>query len=465
MHWFILLIGLCTAGNIGYGMAMAHHAHTTAVRARDMQDIIAHFQANEDWEPRGPGVTPCQQVLGSNGNGRYPRLIAREFMTDMVMAGDPKRNLVCKCEKPDFMVCTIHVKPDSLEETAVMFRLERSDKDRLLPFFVVENPAPPLLSEASSSTDSLMEPPIMFEGGNDPPVLCHIIVEHRIDPVQGPEMRPVLTKSVSNPDSLVPKPPMLARSNSSPSRSNFPTKALPLRLCTQNVCPVTLEPILSHDIVYVLKADAEDIANDKPVPCISAFALKRLARDSSDGTFSDPLKRSQKKFSIANDFNVYVIVGNNGARSSHPGPSGDPGPSSSQAGPSGLHPDPGSPSPEDTVPGSSGSSDEYIPVTAVVRSPPTSQVTYGRAGPSQRGPVEVQAQIAPRGGNPGALRAIVEKVEKEDERVSSANVQNSPHILAKILFLLHFLLLFHFILLSCKKPSNDLQVSDGYLIV
>ena len=91
--------------------------------------------------------------------------------------------------------------------------------------------------------------------------------------------------------------------------------------------------------------------------------------------------------------------------------------------------------------------------------------TYSSAGPSQRGPVEVQAQIAPRGGNPGALRAIVEKVEKEDERVSSANVQNSPHILAKILFLLHFLLLFHFILLSCKKPSNGLQVSDGYLIV
>ena len=59
-----------------------------------------------------------------------------------------------------FEVCTIHVKPDSLGETAVMFPLERSDKDRLLPFFVVENPAPPLLSEASSSTDFLMEPPI-----------------------------------------------------------------------------------------------------------------------------------------------------------------------------------------------------------------------------------------------------------------------------------------------------------------
>jgi len=440
-------------------MAMMHQAHNNAIRARDMQDVIAAFQANEDWTPSGANVTPCQQVLGSNGNGRYPRLIAREFMTDMVMAGDPKRNLVCRCEKPDFMVCTIHVKPGSLEETAVMFRLERSDKDRLLPFFVVENP------EASSSTDLIVEPPIMFEGGNDPPVLCHIIVQHSIDPVQGPEIRPVLTKSVSDPNSLTLKPPVLTRSNSSPSLLNFPTKPLPLRLCTQDVCPVTLDPILSHDIVYVLKSDAEDIANNKPVPCISAYALKRLARDSSDGKFYDPLKRIKSKLSVANDFNVYVIVANNGARSSHSGPSGDPGPSSSQAGPSGLHPDPGGLSTPNTGPSSSGSSDEYIPVNAVIRPAATSQGSHSGAGPSQIAPVEVQAHVVPGGSNPGALQAIVESVEKDEERVSIANVQKSSHILVKILFLLHLLFLFHFILLSCKKPVDDLGISDRYTMV
>jgi len=259
-------------------------------------------------EARG---TPCMRALGPDGNGRYPQLISREFMTDMVMVGPPKKNLVCHCASPILMICRIYVIPDSLEESSVDSRLDRSNAERLSPFFVVNDP------EGSSSDAA---PPIFFEDRTcDPRVLCEVRVESMTRYEGGIKVNKIsqdidptpMQKSQSDPGLRSPSPPKVSRSSSSPGSLNYPSRTLPLRMCAPDVCPITQNAIVPHDIVYVLKIDEENLHIGKPVPCISAYALKKLSQQSEDRTFVDPLRRLEGvMLTISMGYESYMIVEN-----------------------------------------------------------------------------------------------------------------------------------------------------------
>ena len=70
-------------------------------------------------------------------------------------------------------VCNIYVAPGSLEESAVMMRLDRSQTaDQLLPFFILE---------IISNPEDVIPDPIMFNDGScESPVLCVINVIRNI---------------------------------------------------------------------------------------------------------------------------------------------------------------------------------------------------------------------------------------------------------------------------------------------
>jgi len=251
-------------------------------------------------------VVACETQLGRDGNGRYPRLIAREFMTNMVMVGDPKRNLVCNCQTESYMVCNIYVAPNSLEESAVMMRLDRTQTaEQLLPFFILE---------IVSNPEDVIPDPIMFNDGScEPPVLCVINVIHNTLPQQSAEairglMRP-MKKSQSDSELIKYDRKKLPRSESSPSRFTYPTRPLPFRQCTPDACPITQNPFQVNDIVYILRSDVESVNQGKAVPCISAIAMKQLAAEDSDGEFHDPLRREEDYLTLHADYISYVLVG------------------------------------------------------------------------------------------------------------------------------------------------------------
>jgi len=301
----LLLLGQC--GNVGTNLGVV------------ASELFAGFSplpsAHREWLE---GVintatfqdSPCMRMLGSNAdgyrNGRYPRLIASEFMTDMVMAGPPKRNLVCRCVSDENMICDIIVKTGSLEDAVVKDRLDRNDRQRLIPFYIFETP------EASSQELS----PILFDDRNcDPPVLCEIrVIEKSTDDLYTSETNNVgaLTRSQSDSaiDTSTEGSNSITRSASSPERFRYSTRPLPLRMCVRDTCPITMNEIRIHDIVYILKIDAGAIKSGKSVPCISAFGLKKIAQASSDGTFKDPLRRAVDENEILSlsDYDPYVIV-------------------------------------------------------------------------------------------------------------------------------------------------------------
>lgn len=402
-------------------------------------------------------------MLGRDGNGRYPRLIGREFMTDMVMAGEPKRNMVCRCETDTFMVCRIFVKPDSLEEAAVVNRLDRTDRERLLPFFEVTQTA-----NSPSSSDSDLEPSLMFADSScDPPVLCQIIVEHQEVPaVSNTELadliKPKLQKSQSDGSlpSLI-RPP-LPRTLSSPSRSKYPTRAIPLRLCTDDICPITQNKLGAHDIVYVLKTDAEQVISGNPVPCISAYGLKKLAMESG-GTFPDPLRRLDgEKTSISRGYHAYVVVENTGEACSLS--SLESAPSGTAAGPSNPHSDPGlssglvgddpGPSSAAYAGGDPGPSSQYPhPMYDITRDGSSSDVA-SRDLPRI---VDVQAHRAPPGPLKGIKVDVEGYVDSDDEQhvAMSEPTSTLARLGPKLMFILYMLALFHFIFLSFPRPTAE----------
>jgi len=151
-------------------------------------------------------------------------------------------------------------------------------------------------------------------------VLCEIrVIEKQMDGdanslVSGLERSNVasLTRSQSDSeiDSSTGLSTSMTRSSSSPVRFRYPTRTLPLRMCAKDTCPITMDEICAHDIVYILKIDAESIKSGKQVPCISAYALKKISQTSDDGTFTDPLRRSvdDNELLSLSDYEPYVIV-------------------------------------------------------------------------------------------------------------------------------------------------------------
>jgi len=273
-------------------------------------------------------MTPCLQEIGlDNESGRYPRLIANEFLSNMVIAKDPAKNLFCHCEAYDLMVCFIVVRRGSLQAQAVEMRLERGDPNRLRPFFIA-----PQLHPSD-------EPPIYYEYSLcSPAVYADIRIEYNdehsplLEDVPLPLMRansapslPQLESAFSGLSSRnTDAASAPSRQNykerkrrvSSPDRFHYPVLNIPLGQCGSEgssntvVCPITQDDLSGFDIVYILKADRQKVKNGDCVVCISAGGLRKLASSVAGDAFIDPLRRegeNQEKLLTIDDYDAYII--------------------------------------------------------------------------------------------------------------------------------------------------------------
>jgi len=453
MIFIFLLLYACNAGNIATAQLMGDIAvqrqRHREERLRQAFASLSHVQ------------NPCVAQLGRNGDGRYPRLIAREFMTNMVMAGDPKRNLVCSCQTESYMVCNIYVAPGSLEESAVMMRLDRSQTaDQLLPFFILE---------IISNPEDVIPDPIMFNDGScESPVLCVINVIHNTLPQQSAEAiralwRPI-KRSQSDSKLIQYDRKTLARSESSPTRFHYPTRPLPLRQCIPDACPITQNPFRVNDIVYILRSDAENINQQKAVPCISALAMKQLAAEDSDGEFHDPLRRENGEYlTLSSNYISYVLVGSCGGSSS-----GDPGPSGVHAedpGPSQLHE---THSYSDSLAASSTSSNAELSGVHVDNSGTTvlhemdSYLSSQAASSTSSDNSDPAANSSPR----SSVRDLISHFEKlssdDKEKRLATSMVHFDSVVSKIVVLLFTFLLLHFLCLPCSKPTSFSTNHDMY---
>lgn len=265
--------------------------------------------------PSGEATNPCEDQLLSNddiGGGRYPKLIAAQFMTDMVIATGSLRNIFCHCRTRIQMLCVIYVRKGSVAERAVEMRLDRSKPEELSPFYVMEM--------ASSSWD-VRSASLMFENSEcHPRVYAEIEVENNAWYSSGEFLNtPALTRSFSEPSFPREEPKLdtdnVPRSPSSPSRFRYPTIFIPLRQCTGEsndaVCPILQTPFKHNDVVYVLKADMANVRAGKEVPCISALGLKRLRTASDDETFIDPFRRLDGTRVGFSNYNAYIAIEDN----------------------------------------------------------------------------------------------------------------------------------------------------------
>merc|ERR1719510_1732288 len=85
--------------------------------------------------------TPCQQRLGLDGDGKYPRMISQQFLSGVVQFSGPEKNLFCECTGEHKMVCKIVVDFQSFKHEAVKHRIgtyvSRPQKADLKPFFAI----------------------------------------------------------------------------------------------------------------------------------------------------------------------------------------------------------------------------------------------------------------------------------------------------------------------------------------
>jgi len=345
VHIIVLLLPISHSGNIAE--RIAHLADDgilgdpdLALHASDELLMDEEFDANRPFAgllgdpllesevffaPNDPGAdwrlvhrpeeetNPCEEQLLSNddiGGGRYPKLIAAQFMTNMVVATGPFRNIFCRCRTRIQMICVIYVRKGSVAERAVEMRLDRSNPGDLPPFYVME---------IASSSQDVRSAPIMFENSEcQPRVYAQIEIETHHDR-PSPNSPSTLTRSFSEP-SLTREDPKLDTSNvprspSSPSRFRYPTIFIRLRQCTGDsndaVCPILQTPFKHNDVVYILKADTENVRAGREIPCISALGLKRLRTASDDETFIDPFRRLDGARLEFSDYSAYIAIKDN----------------------------------------------------------------------------------------------------------------------------------------------------------
>jgi len=230
-------------------------------------------------------VTACQQELGMDGNGRYPRVISQQFMTGVIHSSGDKKNLNCKCVGSERMECTIRVRLKSLEHEIVIRRIgtlhHRPPADKLKPFFVIP--------EYSGIYGTALNSLYFKHTHCYPPVIAEINVAIDKLPLQ------------------------IQRSQSAPALWHYSYQSIRQSLCTDGgsngVCPITQEDFRDNTIVYVLKTDERKVQEKKSVVCISAEGLRSLMQTSGsdDKSFRDPLNREEGRLLKLADYTPYVI--------------------------------------------------------------------------------------------------------------------------------------------------------------
>jgi len=231
-------------------------------------------------------VTACQQELGMDGNGRYPRVISQQFMTGIINSSGDTKNLNCKCVESEKMECTITVRFKSLEHEIVRRRIgsfsSRPPADKLTPFFIIP--------EYSGIFGSALINNLYFKHTLCyPPVIAEINV------------------------AINKLPPQIQRSQSAPALWHYSFRSIRQSLCTDGssngVCPITQEDFRDNTIVYVLKTDKLKVEEKKAVVCISAEGLRSLMQTSGsdDKSFRDPLNREGGSLLKLEDYIPYVI--------------------------------------------------------------------------------------------------------------------------------------------------------------
>jgi len=214
-------------------------------------------------------LNECETERGVHGQGRYPQLIAAAFPKGIIRISGPKQNLHCTCATPAWMFCGILVEAGSEEEAVVRAKLNRKDLKNMLPF----HPVTGILQNAMLASEE--DSPIVFtpSGG-------------------------------SKHDKIHAEIEILDSGN-----------CLSLEQCMEGtpngVCPITNEPFVAGDPVYILKYDQVDGQNGIPIPCISVPAL--WARSMSEyalrnGGFVDPLSRDKDKLRlIQQDYSIAFV--------------------------------------------------------------------------------------------------------------------------------------------------------------
>jgi len=276
-------------------------------------------------------LTPCQLELRS---GRYQSGIAAQFPPlsngRPSVIGDIREeetNLFCICATATRMLCSISCRSAEIQRI-VNRRLDAfQPADQLHPFFFARF--------SSNSGLFYHHPETRIRT-----VMAEIIVypyldqESQIVPLSPRSYHPMpmsgpitiswpIQRSHSSPGLLprtpganrAPPSPQRKRSRSSPPTVNTPDKEIDLFVCTGGTlgvaCPITLNEFEIGQTVYILKRDAEKVAEGKSVGCISSEGLRKT-RDTianlAQGGFEDPLRRTGNDIlTIRHDFDVYII--------------------------------------------------------------------------------------------------------------------------------------------------------------
>jgi len=283
-------------------------------------------------------LTPCQRELATM---RYERAISDQFPP--LQNGEPSvrprglnKNLFCLCAtsnhySPIWMICAIAA---YTHEHAVIInrRLERS-VETLQPFFLLlgfpYREIPPIVYVHTECIPSVYaeiqvfgrnhifspaSEPLWPWAGAYPPIPSEDWPPYTGPPV--PPERPTdeeIPRSRSTPNMRLRSPPEIERVNSSPPTYYFPSKYMSLRMCTggsdETVCPITIQPFQSKQIVYVLKSEEDKLNSGSPVPCISAEGLVKLKnsdKSTLEGGFIDPLKRADRILTL-DDYEPYFV--------------------------------------------------------------------------------------------------------------------------------------------------------------
>jgi len=213
--------------------------------------------------------TDCDVQLGLDGQGRYIQLISAEFPENAVRSKNPKRNIWCRCVAAHLMICGIFLHDGSEIESIVRKRLDRSDPEKLQPFFVL-----------TSLYGDPHHMPMFFEPLNT----------DREETVSA-EIELMSLKS-----------------------------CIPISMCVQGgqgpICPVTKRHIQAGDPVYLLKNDAPTIGKmkAKSILCISVSGLRKLILTEEfmlHGGFAEPFKRIKGRLvTIPKDYKMYFAFSN-----------------------------------------------------------------------------------------------------------------------------------------------------------
>jgi len=231
-------------------------------------------------------VTPCEVELGSQGTGRYPTVISKQFLPGVIKIRGPEKNMNCECIGEHRMNCLISVRYGSFEHLVVLRRIGSMfscpPQEDLNPFFCTP--------EAIDFNGQIFANNIFFKHTHcSPEVIAKIEVRD-------------FSKKLG-----------IKRSYSAPGRWSYPEyNLIPQSLCTDGgdngVCPITQKEFEDTMLVYVMKTDKQKVKERQSVVCITAEGLRMLASQSDDGTFKDPLNREGgQPLTILRFYDPYVI--------------------------------------------------------------------------------------------------------------------------------------------------------------